>query len=375
MRVLVAPDKFRGTLTAPEAARAIAAGWRLARPGDDPTEVPLADGGEGTLDALLAALGGERRSATVTGPLGGPVEADFGLVDGPAGATAVVEMAAASGLALVPEGARDPLRATTRGTGELILEACRAGAGSVIVCIGGSATNDGGAGMAEALGVRFLDAEGRELEPGGAALARLGRVDASGLAPEVRGVRVVVASDVDNPLTGPQGASGVYGPQKGASPDDVRTLDAALARYGEVLARDLGADVAGRPGAGAAGGLGAGLIAFLGAELRPGIDVVMDAVRFDERLASSDAVVTGEGKLDGQSLRGKTVGGVVQRAKSSGVPVGVVCGQAEVGIDGVRVVTLVDVAGPERALSDAAAAAEQAAAELAAGWPVEGRST
>jgi glycerate 2-kinase len=373
VRVLVAPDKFRGTLTAPEAARAIAAGWRRARPGDHPTEVPLADGGEGTLDALLAALGGERRTATVTGPLGEPVEADFGLVEGPDGTTAVVEMAAASGLALVPEGRRDPLRATTQGTGELILEACRAGGRLVIVCIGGSATNDGGAGMARALGVWFLDAAGRELEPGGAALARLDRVDASGLAPEVRGVRVVVASDVDNPLTGPQGASTVYGPQKGASPDDVRTLDAALVRYGEVLARDLGADVAGRPGAGAAGGLGAGLMAFLGAELRPGIEVVMEAVRFDERLASSDAVVTGEGKLDRQSLRGKTVGGVVERARPRGVPVGVVCGQAEVGIDGVRVVTLVEIAGPERALSDAAAAAEQAAAELAGGWPQDGR--
>jgi len=374
MRILLAPDKFRGTLTAAEAARAMAEGWLVARAGDTAIEVPMADGGEGTLEALVAALGGEQRRITVTGPLGDPVEAPVGIAPGPEGPLGIVEMATASGLALVPEGRRDPLRATTRGTGELILEACRAGARTVMVCIGGSATNDGGAGMAQALGVRLLDAGGRDLESGGAALARLERIDPSGLVPEVGGVLFVVASDVDNPLTGPEGATAVYGPQKGCSPRDVRTLDAALARYAEVIRRDLGVDVAGRPGAGAAGGLGAGLMAFLNAELRPGIEVVMEAVRFDERLSESDAVVTGEGKFDAQSMHGKTVGGVVARSRTAGRPAAIVCGQAEPGVvvEGVPVVSLVEATGRDRAYSDARTALRQAVAGLALRWPQRG---
>lgn len=364
MRVLVAPDKFRGTLTAEEAARAIATGWRRERPGDEIVEVPMADGGEGTLEALLAALGGERRTARVSGPLGDPVDADYGLLPGPAG---VVEMARASGLGLLAGSRRDPLRTSTRGTGELILAACEHGPAEVVVCIGGSATNDGGAGMAQALGVRLLDGQGRDLRPGGAALLDLATIDAMGIAPPVLATRFVVACDVDNPLTGPQGASAVYGPQKGASPDDVLLLDRALAHYTAVLHRDLGIDLRDTPGAGAAGGLGAGLIAFLGAKLRPGVEVVMDAVRLVEKLAFADLVVTGEGSFDEQSLRGKVVGGVLRAAHDVGVSVAVVCGRAGVRPDGVVVASLVDRFGAKRALRDARRALEDLAQELAAG--------
>lgn len=369
MRVLVAPDKFRGTLTAAEAARAVAAGWRRSRPGDDLVETPMADGGEGTLDALVASLGGERRGARVTGPLGDPVEADYGMVPGAGGATAVVEMARASGLQLISEARRDPLRATTRGTGELILLACAGRPASVIVCIGGSATNDGGAGMAQALGARLLDASGREIGPGGVALLGLARVDATALDLAVRGARFVVACDVDNPLTGPQGASAVYGPQKGASEDDVMLLDRALAHYAAVLHRDLGIDVRDVRGAGAAGGLGAGLVAFLGARLRPGIAVVMEAVGFAERLRGAGLVVTGEGRLDEQSLRGKTPAGVIQAAREAGVPVAVVCGQAAVRPEGVAVASLAERFGMERALGDSRRALEDISEELAARAP------
>jgi glycerate 2-kinase len=366
VRVLFAPDKFRGTLTAEEAARALARGWRRVRPEDEADEVPMADGGEGTLEALVAALGGERHVATVTGPLGEPVEAAFGLVPSPDGPTGVVEMALASGLALIPDDRRDPRFTTTQGTGELILAACRAGARSVIVCIGGSGTNDGGGGMAQALGFRLLDASGADLPPGGAALASLDRIDGARRAPELDGVAFVVAIDVDNPLTGPAGASVVYGPQKGLRPRDVPVLDAALARLAEVVRRDLGVDAAERPGAGAAGGVGFGMMAFLGAAVRPGIDVVMEATRFEDRLAGAGAVVTGEGKFDHQSFRGKTVGAVLEAAVRNGVPAAVVAGRAETDAGEVPVLTLVDVGGKARAFDDAAGVVEEAAAELAA---------
>jgi glycerate 2-kinase len=365
VRVLIAPDKFRGTLTAEEAARALALGWRRVRPEDEADEVPMADGGEGTLDALVAALGGERRASTVTGPLGDPVEAAFGVVPGDRGPTGVVEMALASGLALVPDGRRDPRVTTSRGTGELILAACRAGVRSMVVCLGGSGTNDAGAGMAQALGFRLLDANGVELPPGGAALASLDRIDAANRAPELHGVEFVAASDVDNPLTGPTGASAVYGPQKGATPADVRALDAALARLAEVARRDLGVDAGATPGAGAAGGLGFGLMAFLGAAVRSGIDVVMEATRFDERLARAGAVLTGEGKFDAQSFRGKTVGAVVAAARRRGLPAAIVAGMAEADAEGVPLLTLVEVGGKRRAFDDAAGVAAEAAALLA----------
>ncbi len=366
MRVLVAPDKFRGTLTAAEAARAIAAGWRRSRPGDEIVEVPMADGGEGTLDALVAALGGERHASRVTGPLGEPVAADYGLVAGSGGLTAVVEMARASGLALIADARRNPLRTTTRGTGDLILAACAHRPQTVLVCIGGSATNDGGAGMAQALGVRLMDASGGEIGQGGAALLDLATVDAGGLDPSVLAPQFLVACDVDNPLTGPQGASAVYGPQKGASREDVLLLDRALAHYAAVLHRDLGIDVRGTPGGGAAGGLGAGLIAFLGAHLRPGVEVVMEAVGLAERLHGAGLVVTGEGKLDEQSLRGKAPAGVIRAAREASVPVAVLCGQAEIRPDGVEVRSLAERFGLERALGDTRRALEELAEAVAA---------
>jgi glycerate kinase len=366
MRVLVAPDKFRGTLTAPEAAAAIAAGWQRARPLDEVSQLPLADGGEGTLEALVAALAGERRALTVTGPLGEPVEAAFGLARTDGGLIALVEMATASGLELVPEGRRDPRVTTTRGTGELILEAARAGAERIIVTIGGSATNDGGAGMAQALGVRLLDAAGREIGPGGAAVLELDRIDASGLAEEVRGVEFLVASDVDNPLFGPQGAAAVYGPQKGASPEDVELLDRAMRHFAEVVRRDLGVDVANRPGAGAAGGIGAGLMAFLRADVRPGAALVMEAVGFRERIQGADLVITGEGKLDEQSLRGKTPAAVIEVSAEAGVPAVIVCGQATIEVEGVVVESLAARVGLDRAMADTEAALEELAESLAA---------
>jgi glycerate kinase len=366
MRVLAAPDKFRGTLTAAQAAGAIARGWLRTSPGDEVEEIPMADGGEGTLDAMVAALGGELHSALVSGPLGEPVDAPYGIADGPRGRLAVVEMARASGLALVPEDARDPLRATTRGTGELILAACAHAPREVIVCIGGSASTDGGAGMAQALGVHLLDGEGEDLAPGGASLARLAAIDAGPLAEAVRGVRFVVASDVDNPLVGPRGAAAVYGPQKGASPRDVEMLDSALSHFAEVVVRDLGADVRDRPGAGAAGGLGAGLMAFLGAQVRSGVEVVMEAVGLEARLAGASLIISGEGKVDEQSTRGKVPAGVIRAAREARVPVVIVCGRVEIELEGARVASLEEAFGLERSLGDAEAALEDLVADLAA---------
>lgn len=368
VKVVVAPDKFRGTLGAKEAAAAIAAGWRRSRPDWRVEQVPLADGGDGTLDVLLDVLGGEPRTATVTGPLGRPVEADYGLVARPDGDLAIVEMARASGLALVPRHRRDPKVTTTRGTGELMLAACRAGARRVIVCAGGSATSDGGAGMAQALGFGLRDAAGREIAPGGAALLDLDRIDAGHLDAAVRGVEVTVATDVDNPLTGPNGAAATYGPQKGAGPDEVALLDRSLARFGEVVERDLGVEIAGVPGAGAAGGLAGGLIAFLGARLVPGVRVVMDAVGFERRLAGADFVVTGEGRFDAQSLHGKVPGAVLAAARARRLPVAILCGRsAAPAPQGVQVRSLARRFGMRRAMSAPREGLEDLAAAVAAG--------
>jgi glycerate kinase len=328
------------------------------------SELPLADGGEGTLEALVDAHGGSLRRASVTGPLGDPVEAAFGLVQGPSGPVGIVEMARASGLGLASR--RDPLRASTRGTGELIGQACGAGARTVVVCIGGSATSDGGAGMAEALGARLLDGSGRPIPPGGAGLIELARIDLSGLEPALRSVRVVAASDVDAPLTGPKGAAQVFGPQKGASREDVLLLDRALGHLAAVIARDIGIDVRGIRGAGAAGGLGAGLVAFLGARIRPGVEVVMEAVGFQGRLAAADMVLTGEGRFDASSLTGKVVGGVLAAAREAGVAAAVLCGAAEIRPEGVEVASLVERFGRERALGQARPALVELAAEVAA---------
>jgi glycerate kinase len=369
MRVLVCPDKFRGTLTAAEAARAIAAGWRRARPGDTVDELPLADGGEGTLETLMAALGGELRTARVSGPLGDPVDAAYGIAgERPGPTTAVVEMARASGLPLVSPSRRDAARASSRGTGELVLAACRAGAERVVVCLGGSASTDGGTGLAAALGARFLDARGRELPDGGGALEELERIDVSGLDRSVRAAELVAACDVDSPLTGAFGAARVFAPQKGASPEQILRLEAGLARLAAIVRRDLGLDLAQLPRAGAAGGTAGGLAAFCGAHLRSGAEVVFEAVRFSERLAGADLVVTGEGRFDETSLAGKVVGGALGAARRLEVPALVLCGDRAVGSTGVEVHALVERYGRERALGDARRALEDLAAFVGAEW-------
>jgi glycerate 2-kinase len=366
VRILVAPDKFKGTLTAQQAAEAVAWGWSRVRPDDVIEVVPMADGGEGTMDAVVGAMGGRVRPATVSGPLGDPVEAAYGLVHVGQGTGAVVEMALASGLGLLAEARRRPGLTSTRGTGELIVRAMEESASRVLVCLGGSATNDGGTGMARAFGYRFLDGNGDEVAPGGAALLDLQRIDATDLHPGLAALSVTGACDVDNPLTGPSGASVVYGPQKGASPEDVLLLDRALGHLAAVVHRDLGISLHEQPGAGAAGGLGFGLLAFCSARLRPGIEVVMDALELAPRIARSDLVITGEGSLDAQSLHGKTPAGVLSACELAGVPAIIVCGRAEIAPEGVVVASLSDRVGSEAAVADARSSLTLVAEELAA---------
>lgn len=323
MRVLVAVDSFKGSMSSMQAAEAIRAGIVRVCPGAEVLAVPVADGGEGTVEALVAATGGEFAEVVVTGPLGTPVNARFGLLPGD---TAVLEMAAASGLTLVPEEKRNPMLTTTFGTGELIKAALDRGATIIVMGIGGSATNDGGTGMAKALGVRLLDASGKDLKPGAVDLGKLARIDMAGLDPRVRRVKIRVACDVQNPLCGPTGASTVYGPQKGATPEMVAHLDAGLAHLAGIIREQLGIDVAEIPGAGAAGGLGAGLIAFAGAELQSGVDLVLDTLDLDSMMRGVDLVITGEGQIDGQSAYGKVPAGVAARAAKQGLPVLAVTG-------------------------------------------------
>ena len=370
MRVVVAPDKFEGSLTAEQAARAVAAGLLAARPDAEVVTLPLGDGGAGTLAALVAA-GFRRVPVAAHGPTGRPLQAAIALQ----GTTAFVEMAEASGLKRLPGGRRAPLEASTYGTGELVRATLDHGARELALGIGGSATTDGGAGMAAALGVRFLDEHGDELPPGGAALLRLARVDAAGLDPRVADVAVTVAADVDNPLVGPEGAAHVFGPQKGAGPDEVLLLDSALRRYARVLAADLGIDLADTPGAGAAGGLGAGAIAFLGARIRSGIELVLELVGFDQAVAGADLVVTGEGKLDAQSLRGKAPVGVARAATAHGVPVVALAGVVEVADRELRAAgfeeahALADLEpDPERSMAEAAALLERLAQRVGRAW-------
>ncbi|KUJ38878.1 glycerate kinase [Streptomyces sp. 3212.3] len=323
-RVLVAADKFKGSLTAVQVAERVTAGLRRVVPDLDVESLPVADGGDGTVDAAVAA-GFERREVRVAGPLGNEVTAAFAL----RGDTAVVEMAEASGLQRLPDGVLAPLTASTYGSGELLRAALDAGARTIVFGVGGSATTDGGAGMLSALGARFLDGAGNPVPPGGGGLAELARADLSGLDPRLPAVDLVLASDVDNPLTGPKGAPAVYGPQKGASPDDVTALDAALAHYAKVLEQAIGAraeEHAASPGAGAAGGIGYGAL-VLGARFRPGIEVMLDVLGFAPALERVSLVITGEGSLDMQTLHGKAPAGVAAAARAAGKEVVAVCGR------------------------------------------------
>jgi glycerate 2-kinase len=348
MKVVVAPNAFKGSLTASQAAAAMALGVREAFPQAEVIQVPVADGGDGTVEALVSALRGDYLTADVEGPLGDPVRVTYGLTDH--GQMAVVELASASGLTLIPANRLDPRKASTFGFGQLLQAVRSAGAGKVIAGIGGSATNDGGAGMAQALGYRLLDAAGHDLPRGGAALARLDRIDAAGFDRGWQKVSVEVACDVTNPLTGPQGASAVYGPQKGAGEAAVRELDAALSRLAVVIERDLGKKVADLPGAGAAGGAGAGLVAFLDARLVPGAPLVVTASGFDEKLPGADLVITGEGRVDSQTAYGKAPGEVAKRAKAARIPVLLIAGSKAPGWDvlsdlGVTAVVTLDEEG------------------------------
>jgi glycerate kinase len=355
IRALVCPNAFKGSLTAGQAADAIAEGMARASDGRlrfAPELLPLADGGDGTLETLVQATGGSIHRATVQDPLGRSIEAVWGRMGGAGADTAIIEMASASGLRLLAESERNPLCASTIGTGQLILAAAQAGCSRIVVGIGGSATNDGGAGMARALGAVLLDAEGHELPPGGAALARLAGIDLGGWRLP-RSLQLLVACDVNNPLVGPEGASAVYGPQKGAGPEQVRELDAALDRYAGIVQRDLGISIAATPGAGAAGGLGGGLLAFCRAELRPGVDLVLDLTGFDDRIDGCALAITGEGRLDAQTSRGKLVQGVAKRAQRAGVPtvalVGSVAEGAEAMLRGDGLVAALPIVdGPRR---------------------------
>ena len=328
MKIVVAPDSFKESLSAPEVAAAMARGITLAAPHARIHCVPMADGGEGTVQAVLAGTQGERRTVVAQNALGEPIDADWALLgDG----TAVIEMATAGGLEQIPRAKRDPLRASSAGVGQLISAALDAGARRIVLGLGGSATNDGGAGMLQALGMAFLDSDSRPLEPGGAALTRLARIDAQGLDPRLRAVQFTIASDVDNPLCGAQGASAIFGPQKGANPEQVRQLDAALSRLADVFAQTLGRDDRNAPGSGAAGGLGFAARSWLGAGFRPGVEVVAEIGQLAEVVKGASLVFTGEGRMDSQTLRGKTPMGVARIAREAGVPVVAIAGSLGAG--------------------------------------------
>ena len=332
-RIVVAPDSYKGSLSALGVAQAMERGILRVFPSAEVRKIPIADGGEGTVDALLGATGGQLRQTTVSGPLGERRRASWGVLGD--GQTAVIEMAAASGLPLVPEDKRNPCLTTSYGTGELIRAALDAGLSRIIVGIGGSATNDGGAGMAQALGVRFRGEDGSELPAGGAALAKLSHIDLSNLDPRLALADITVACDVDNPLCGPRGASAVFGPQKGATPEMVGELDAALARFAACAEQATGRKVATRPGAGAAGGLGAGLLFFTPAKLKPGVELVLDAADFTGIVQDARFVITGEGRTDFQTAFGKAPVGVAKRAKRFSVPVFCLSGGIGPGADDV----------------------------------------
>lgn len=374
MKIVIAPDSFKESLDAQQVACAIERGFKSISSRVETVCIPVADGGEGTTEALVAATGGELLAEPVRGPLGEPLKAIWGLLGEQPGlpVTAVVETASASGLDKIRADQRDALRATTFGTGELILAALDRGVRRIILGLGGSATNDGGMGLLSALGVRFLNAQSETLPAGGAALVDLATIDLSQLDPRIAETEFLVACDVDNPLLGARGASAIFGPQKGATPEQVIQLDTALARLADISADLMGADAREVPGAGAAGGLGYALVQFLNARMAPGIDLVLEAVRFDEQLQGASLVITGEGRMDGQSLSGKTPVGVARWAKRHNLPVIAVCGSIGAGAEGVHAVgidalfTVVPgVCTLEQAMADAAPNLERTAAQIA----------
>ena len=329
-KILLVPDSFKGTLSSRQVCQVMAGQLRRFFPQAQVKSIPVADGGEGSVEAFLAAAGGERRTRTVTGPFGEPVEAFYGILGD--GRTAVIEMAACAGLPLA-EGRLNPERATTYGVGELLLAAKEAGCTKAILGLGGSCTNDGGAGAAAALGAKFTRADGAAFVPSGGTLGEIAALDVSPVAQALQGMELTAMCDIDNPLYGEAGAAAVFAPQKGADEAMVARLDAGLRHLGQVSARCLGRDFSHLPGAGAAGGLGFGMAAFCGAQLRMGIDAVLDAVGFDSLLPGTDMVFTGEGKIDSQSARGKVVSGVAARCRKAGVPVVAVVGQIGQGFE------------------------------------------
>jgi glycerate 2-kinase len=370
VRVVVAPDKFKGSLPAVGVTAAIAAGLRRVRADVQVVQVPVADGGEGTVDAAIAA-GFRAVRVAATGPTGEPVAATYAR----RGETAVVELADVVGLGRLPSGRLEPLHATTYGLGTVLRHAVGDGATEIVLGVGGSASTDGGVGMLQALGVRFVDASGTDLRSGGAALCDLAAIDLSGLDEDIRSARFVVASDVDNPLYGPHGAAAVYGPQKGADAADVALLDTGLRRLAEVASASGIADLAGSPGAGAAGGAGFGAMAFLAARLEPGIRLLLDLVGFDDIVAGADLVITGEGSLDQQTLRGKVPVGVAAAAARHDVPVVAVAGRCRLAKDdlttvGIRGAYALSSLEPDVAVSmrDAARLLEQLAGRIGAEW-------
>lgn len=373
MKIIIAPDSFKDSLSAEGVAQAIAEGLAEVWPQAHLVQCPMADGGEGTVDSVLAACKGELRSQTVRGPLGASVEARWGwLADSH---TAIIEMAEASGLQLLAPGKRDACSSSTYGTGELIRAALDAGAQRIILAIGGSATNDAGAGAMQALGVQLFDAQDQALAPGGLALARLARISLEQLDPRLAQVRFEIAADVNNPLCGPHGASAIFGPQKGASAQQVEQLDAALGHFADHCTKVLPKDVRDEPGSGAAGGLGFAAKAFLGAQFRAGVEVVAELVGLDAAVQGADLVVTGEGRFDAQTLRGKTPFGVARIAQQHNVPVIVIAGTLGDGYEhmyshGVSAAFALP-SGPmslEQACSDAPRLLRERAADIARLW-------
>jgi len=367
MKIVLAPDSYKGSCSSFEVCQAMEAGIRRVVPEAEIIKVPMADGGEGSVEAVIAATGGEIRKISVQDPLGRLITAFYGISGD--GSLGIIEMAAASGLPLLAESERNPLKTSTYGTGQLIKAALDEGVGRILLCIGGSATNDGGMGMARALGVKFLDANGLELGEGGEQLNNLAALDVGGLDPRLKKVEIKVACDVTNPLTGPRGAAAIYGPQKGATPRMVATLDRGLTQLAKVVREQLNREITDLPGAGAAGGLGGGLVAFLDGKLTSGVDLIIEATALKEKLKGATLVFTGEGRLDYQSSFGKTISGVGRTAQAAGIPVIAIAGSIgkgyeqiyQAGISGV-----VSILNTVMTLEEAFAASAELIADTAA---------